>query len=132
MKLIENISHSIPKFLRITEIEMGEYAFLSTQIYEKTCNNDNNHTLKNSYQLVENINKLKNINNIVTYDFKDLFSNVNFRDLSNIINSLFQEYYTQLQLPDNINADYFKTLTNFIINNDYIIHNSKYIIRNQE
>ena len=88
MKLIENISHSIPKFLRITEIEMGEYAFLSTQIYEKTCNNDNNHTLKNSYQLVENINKLKNISSIITYDFKDLFNNINLQDLNKIINSL--------------------------------------------
>ena len=36
---------------------------------------------------------------------------------------MFQEYYIQLQLPNNI--DYFKTLMNFIINNNCIIHNSK-------
>ena len=58
------------------------------QIYEKTLNNDNNHALKNSYQLVESINRLKNNNNIVTFDFKDLFNNINLRDLNKIINSI--------------------------------------------
>ena len=55
----------------------------------------------------------------------DLFNNINLYDLNNIINSLFQDYYTQLQLPSNINVDYLKTLTNFMINNNYIMQNSK-------
>ena len=50
------------------------------QIYEKTLNNHNNHAFKNSYQLVEYINKLKSIINIIKYDFKDLFSNINLQD----------------------------------------------------
>ena len=47
--------------------------------------------LKNSYQLGENINKLKNITSIVTYDFKDLFNNINLQDLNKVLNSLFQD-----------------------------------------
>ena len=38
---------------------------------------------------------------------------------------MFQDYYTRLQLPDNINEDYFKTLTNLIINNNYLMHKSQ-------
>ena len=38
---------------------------------------------------------------------------------------MFQDYYTQMQFANNINADYFKTLTNFMTNNNYIIHSSK-------
>ena len=41
---------------------------------KKTLNNDNNHALKNSYQLVDYIKKLKNITSIVTFDFKDLLT----------------------------------------------------------
>ena len=56
----------------------------------------NNNTLKDSCQLVENINKLKNITSIVTHDFKDLSNNINLQDLNEIINLLFQDYYTPL------------------------------------
>ena len=86
--------------------------------------------LKNSNQLIEHIYKLKNITNIVTYDFKDLFNNINLNDLNKIINDLFKDYFTQLQLPNNISIDYFRTLTNFIINNNYIMQNS--LIYHQE
>ena len=54
-------------------------------MYEKTLNNDNNHSPRNSYQFVENINKLK----IVTHDFKDLFKYINLQDLNKIMISLF-------------------------------------------
>ena len=56
----------------------------------------NNNALKDSCQLEENINKLKNITSIVTHDFKDLSNNINLQDLNEIINLLFQDYYTPL------------------------------------
>ena len=69
--------------------------------------------------------KVKNITNIVTDDFKDLFSNINLQDLNITNNSLFQDYYSQLQFPNNVDLNYHKTLTNFIINNNYTRHISK-------
>ena len=36
-----------------------------------TLNTNNTHNLKNGYQLIESLNKLKNVNNIVAYDFTD-------------------------------------------------------------
>ena len=70
------------------------------------------HSLKNNYQLVDSINKLKNITSIIKYDFMDLFNNINLQDLNRITNSLFQDYYFQLQLHNNVDMNYFKTLTN--------------------
>ena len=74
----------------------------------KPLNTDNNYALKNSYQLVENTKKLKNIIIIVTYNFKRLINNINLQEQNKITYSLFQEYYTQLQFPDNISMDYLK------------------------
>ena len=67
------------------------------------------------------LNKLKIITNIVTYGFTDLLKNISLQDLNEIINSLFQICYTKLQLPDNIGIEFFKSLTNFIIN-DFVYH----------
>ena len=57
-------------------------------MHENILNNDNNHFLKNSYQLAENINKLKNFTSIVTDYFKDLFNNINLQNLIISINSV--------------------------------------------
>ena len=38
---------------------------------------------------------------------------------------MFQNYYSQLQLPNNVDMDNFKTCSNFITNNNYFMHNSK-------
>ena len=41
---------------------------------------------KNSYQLIESLNKHKNVNNTVTHDFiMTLFNDMNLNDLYNII-----------------------------------------------
>ena len=63
----------------------------------------------NSYQFVENINKLKNITSTVTYDFKYLLNYINLQDLNKIIYS-FRIITPSLQLPNNMNVDYFKAL----------------------
>ena len=47
------------------------------------------------------------------------------QDLNKITNSQFQGYYFQLQQFNNVDMKYFKTVANFIINNKYIMHNSK-------
>ena len=60
------------------------------QIYDFSINN-NSHCLKNGHQLIEYINKLKNITKIVTYDFTDLFNSINLNDLNHIINLLFKK-----------------------------------------
>ena len=52
--------------------------YIETNVWKTP--NDHNHTIKNSYQLVESINRrLKNITRIVTYEFKDLFKNIKQR-----------------------------------------------------
>ena len=48
------------------------------QIYDLNTNNKHSH--KNCYQLKESLNKLKNIKNVVTYYFIDLFNNINLKD----------------------------------------------------
>ena len=95
------------------------------QIHALTLKTNNTHCLKNNYQLIESLNKIKNVKTIVTYDFTDLFNNINLNDLYNIINDLFQKYFTKLKLTKCIDIIYFKTLKNFIICNNFIIHNSK-------
>ena len=65
------------------------------QIYGQTLNANNTHCLKNTYQLIESLNKYKNVNKIVTYDFTDLFNDINLNDSYNIINDLFQKYFTK-------------------------------------
>ena len=70
-----------------------------------------------------------NVNNIVIYYFTDLFNNINLNDLYNIINNLFQKHFTNLELTKNIDIGYFKSLTNFIINNNFIMHNSKIYLK---
>ena len=72
--------------------------------------NNNSYCLKNCYQLTKYFNKLKNIADIVTYDFTGLFKNINLNDLNHIINSLFKKYYFKLKLPNNVAYDYFQTL----------------------
>lgn len=46
-----------------------------------------------------------------TYDLKDLFNNIHVADLHTIINTLFVDYHHTLQVPDNIDTNYFKSLT---------------------
>ena len=38
---------------------------------------------------------------------------------------MFQKHLTNLELTKNIDIGYFKTLSNFTINNNFIMHNSK-------
>ena len=61
-------------------------------------------------------------NKVCTYDFTDLFNNINLNDLNHNINSLFQKYYSKLKLPSNVDYDYFQTLINFTINNNFTMH----------
>ena len=70
----------IPKFhkflVRFQTVTVGCNAYCNSatkillniirQIYDLTLNTTNTHCLKNSYQLIESLNKLKNVNNIVT------------------------------------------------------------------
>ena len=60
----------------------------------KKLNIDNEHSLKDSYQLADCINKLINITSIVAYALKNLFNNINLQDLNQIINLLFKEHYS--------------------------------------
>ena len=53
---------------------------------------------------------LKNIINIVMHDFKNLFNNINLQNLNKIINSRFQDCYSQLQQSNNVDMNYFKTI----------------------
>lgn len=53
------------------------------------------------------------VNNIITQDFKVLFSNIILAYLHDITNELFIKYYPSLNLPDNTDIDYFKSLTIF-------------------
>ena len=64
--------------------------YVLKQFYDFTLNTNNTHCLKNSYQLIE----------------------------YNILNDLFQKYFTNLKLTKNIDIGFFKNLTNFIINNN--------------
>ena len=68
--------------------------YIETNVWKTP--NDHNHTIKNSYQLVENMNKIKIITNVETRDFKNIFYNINLQDLNKIINSLFQGFYNFL------------------------------------
>lgn len=94
-----------------------------TQLHNITSQSHNTHYLKNSFQLIDILKGLKNVNNIITLDFKDLFNNIYLSDLSDIINSMFCLYQNQLTLPDKVDANYFKTLTNFIIFKNYLLQN---------
>ena len=60
---------------------------------------------------------------IVTYDFTDLLNNVDLNDLCNIINDLFQKYFTNLNLQKTLVI--LKLTTYFIINNNFTMHNPK-------
>ena len=54
-----------------------------------------------------------------------VWNNNNLNDLHNIINDLFQNYFTKLKLAKNTDIVYFKAITNFTINNNFIMLNSK-------
>lgn len=98
------------------------------QLYSVTSKIDNVHCIKNSFMLIDILKNLKSISNIVTFDFKDLFNNINLSDLFTIINSLFIKFRPHLSLPTHVDAEYFSTLTNFIIYNNYILQdNSLYL-----
>lgn len=43
-----------------------------TKLYDVTIQQHNKHRIKNRFQLVDNIKKLNNINNVKTFDFNDL------------------------------------------------------------
>ena len=76
-------------------------------MYDKTFNIHNTHSLKISYQLIDSLNKLKNIVSFIMYDFKCTFKNINLQVLEKIINSLFQDFYSHLQLSNNVDMDCF-------------------------
>ena len=115
--------HKSPVRFRIVTVHCNTYSNkcklillkILKQIYDLSLNTNNTHCIKNNYQLAESLIKIKNVNNIVTYDFSDLFNNINLNDLYNIMNDLFQKYFTNLKLTKNIDVLYFKILSNFII-----------------
>ena len=50
-----------------------------------------------------------------------------FKDLYNIVNDLFQKYFTNLKLTKSIDIGHFKTITNFIIKNNLVNASKIYI-----
>ena len=42
---------------------------------------------------------------------------------------MFEKHFNNLELTKNIDIGYFKTLINFIINNNFIMHNSKIYVQ---
>lgn len=84
----------------------------------------NNIFIQNSFDLINKISGLDNVKNIATYDFKDLFNNINISDLSKVINALFNQHKNSLSLKENITTDFFKKLTNFILYNNFIVYNT--------
>ena len=68
---------------------------------------------------------LKNVNNIFTYSFTDLFNNFDLNDVHNIKNDMFQKYFANLKLTKTIEDGYFKTLKIIINYKVCIVHNSK-------
>ena len=66
--------------------------------------------------MVNTLKKIKNVKNSVTFDFTDLFNNIDLSDLK-VINSRFTKYKNQLNFPHCVNVKYYEILTNFIIRN---------------
>lgn len=81
---------------------------------------DNKISIKNSYELKKKIHNITNISYIKTYDFKDLFNNIQIPDLHKVIHSLYKEYFLKHKIP--IDEAYFKRLLNFILNNNFIVY----------
>ena len=61
-----------------------------------------------------------------TFDFNDLFNNININGIHKVINILFKENEIHLNLNGTFNEHYLKVLTRFILHHNYILLNIIY------
>ena len=68
---------------------------------------------------------------IVSFDFTDLFTNIYLSDPNKVINLQFKKYKNKLNFLNHADANYFQTLTNFIIRNNHYLQNSKLYLQKE-
>lgn len=126
----------IPKFHK-TPIKFREVTIGCNTYNNETCkkllnilkiiheNEINNNTksvsIKNSFELTKRTKHLQSVRQIITYDFQDLFNNINLTKLKQVIDELFHKNQTSLT---KISPEYFNDLTNFLIFNNYLYQNN--------
>ena len=66
------------------------------------------------------------------FDFTDLFNSINLLYLSKVINLQFKKYKNKLNFLNHADANYFQTLTNFIIRNNHYLQNSKLYLQKEK
>ena len=59
-----------------------------------------------------------------TFDFNDLFNNININGIHKVINILFNENKNHPNLNDTVNENYFSTLAKFILQHNDILFNN--------
>jgi len=96
-----------------------------TQIFE-TLKINNNSILNNSYSFITSINN-QQFNCINTFDFKDLFNNINIEDLNIVILKLFDLVNSNKVLS--INLSHFKSLLKFVTFSCYLFQNSTFYVQ---
>jgi len=97
-----------------------------TQMYEILTVNKLS-ILNNSYSLITSINNQHQFNHINTFDFKDLFNNIDIEDLNIVILKLFDLANSIKTL--NINLSHFKSLLKFVTYNCYLFQNRIFYIQ---
>jgi len=100
-------------------------------IKENIKNNPSNIIVSNSHDLKNILIKLKNVTALATYDFKDLFNNISINDLQSVILTLYKDIQPCIINNDTITIDYLKTLTNYLIKNNYILYQDNFYIQLQ-
>ena len=94
---------------------------LLTQILEVLKTNKIS-IINSSYSLITSLNNNFQYNYINTYDFKDLYNNIDIEDLNKVILKLYFQVNSCKAL--NIKASYFKKLLNFVTKNCYLLQNN--------
>ena len=77
--------------------------------------------IKNSYTLIDKLNKLDNISNIIAYDFEDLYNSIDLTDLINKIKIFINEFHSL-----EVNRDQHFKLFHFVIQENYLYDGTKF------
>ena len=115
--------HKSPITFRTVTIGFNSYTnaadkqllFILKQFYDQFTKQET-HIIKNSFELIKNLKQLTHILDIKTYDFKDLFNNIDINDLYHVIIKLSEQFNN----TNHVSNPNFKKLLKFILYNQYI------------
>ena len=92
--------------------------YILKSLLDKVLDSESSVIVRNSYQLIEKLNTLKNVQGIYAYDFQDPLNSIDISDLMDKVTVFFKNY------KNSVNINYFWNLFKFVLKEN-CMHDSK-------